>query len=360
MLLSVQQAAARLGVSPVTIRRWTASGFLPCTRTAGGHRRIDKDDIGEIARAIGDSNHLAARLARERELETLVATSIALSSQLDFTELLAEIARQMTRLFDCHFCAISEYDPASRTVQVLADYDHSGHRLPDTVAYRIQAFPLTHKVIEEGTVELVNVDDPQADAAEVAELRRDGDKSLLMAPLIFQGEAVGLLELVDQKRARKYSRQELRLCRAIAGQAAVALHNAKAFAAHRRSDEDVGALRAALGDFASALPRLGAATTRHELLGGTATLACDVLGAISCVAEAGGHSAGATAASAGTTMSVERSGSASVFTAAASCAAGELTLALTVPEPFGDGGKELLDLIASTAALLLARLPADH
>jgi len=58
-------------------------------------------------------------------------------------------------------------------------------------------------------------------------------------------------------------------------------------------------------------------------------------------------------------MSVERSGSASVFTAAASCAAGELTLALTVPEPFGDGGKELLDLIASTAALLLARLPAD-
>src|SRR5450756_2327011 len=45
MLLRVEQAARRLGVSPVTIRRGTATGFLPCTRTAGGHRRIDEHDI---------------------------------------------------------------------------------------------------------------------------------------------------------------------------------------------------------------------------------------------------------------------------------------------------------------------------
>ena len=53
--LNVQRAARRLGVSPVTIRRWTATGFLPCTRTAGGHRRIAVDDIEELARAIGGS-----------------------------------------------------------------------------------------------------------------------------------------------------------------------------------------------------------------------------------------------------------------------------------------------------------------
>ena len=83
MYLSVQLAARRLGVSPHTIRRWTASGFLPCTRTAGGHRRIKQEDIDELAHLIGGRNHLAARLARERELETLVATAIAVSSQLD-------------------------------------------------------------------------------------------------------------------------------------------------------------------------------------------------------------------------------------------------------------------------------------
>ncbi len=132
MYLSVQQAARRLGVSPVTVRRWTASGFLPCTRTAGGHRRIDENDIDDLARAIGDSNHLAAQLARERELDVLVDTSIALASRLDTTELLAEIARRMTSLLDCHFCAISELDARADIVYVLADYDHSGQRLPDT------------------------------------------------------------------------------------------------------------------------------------------------------------------------------------------------------------------------------------
>ena len=63
--LSVQHAARRLGVSPVTIRRWTATGFLPCTRTAGGHRRIATDDIEELARAIGGSSQ-RRRAARPR------------------------------------------------------------------------------------------------------------------------------------------------------------------------------------------------------------------------------------------------------------------------------------------------------
>ena len=83
MYLSVQLAGRRLGVSPHTIRRWMASGFLPCTRTAGGHRRFKQEDIDELTHLIGGSNHLAARLARERELETLVETAIVVSSRLE-------------------------------------------------------------------------------------------------------------------------------------------------------------------------------------------------------------------------------------------------------------------------------------
>ena len=42
------------------------------------------------------------------------------------------------------------------------------------------------------------------------------------------------------------SRQEMRLAHAVAGQAAVAVHNAKVFAQLLRSDEDVVALRRAV------------------------------------------------------------------------------------------------------------------
>jgi excisionase family DNA binding protein len=291
--LSVQHAARRLGVSPVTIRRWTATGFLPCTRTAGGHRRIAVDDIEELARAIGGSSQLAARRARERELDTLVETSIAVASEVDLQPLLAEIARRVTHLLDCDFCAVSTYDSEARLVRTLAEYDATGTRLPDTEAYDVRQYPLTRKVLTEHTVEVVNVDDPHADAAEVATLRAGGDSSLLMVPLVFRGEAIGLLEASDARRARSYSRQELRLCQAVAGQAAVALHNTSLRAASRSGRDDLTRLAAALRALAPALAGVAAQPDAARALEGLAQAVCEALGGVSCVVTTPRRSAGA-------------------------------------------------------------------
>jgi excisionase family DNA binding protein len=356
MYLSVQQAARKLGVSPVTIRRWTATGFLPCTRTAGGHRRIDDDDIDELARAIGGSNHLAAQLAREREVETLVRTAAALSSQLDLHELLAEIAHYMTGLLDADFCAVSAYERETQTVRVLADYDKSGRRLPDTGPYRLRDFPATRKVLDEQAVVLVNVDDPHADPAEVAMLRRDGDRCLLMVPLVVGHEAIGLLEIQDHLRTRQFSRQELRLCNAIAGQAAVALQNATLFAASRRSDRDIAALREALAAVARSAPGVIGAATPNDLLTELARLVCDALGAISCVVNARGQSAGAFTTGA---SGAEPGGTSAAVIVAADPGPSGLTIAVTLSEPAGEGVAELLDLVAVSAGAALARLATD-
>ena len=353
MYLSVQQAARRLGVSPVTVRRWTASGFLPCTRTAGGHRRIDENDIDDLARAIGDSNHLAAQLARERELDVLVDTSIALASRLDTAELLAEIARRMTSLLDCHFCAISELDAKADIVYVLADYDHSGQRLPDTAPYRLNDYPLTRRVLEERITAVVNVDDPHVDQAEAAVLRRDGDRSLLMAPLVYHDRVIGLVEIVDQKRSRQYSRQELRLCRAIAGQAAAALHNAKLFSDQARSDHDISKLRVALQKLTASVPAVAAAAG-PAALGELARTVCGALGAVSCVASCAGESAGAFGeAAARFHPGDERGARATLVVARDPSQATDLTLAVTLAEPPTEGQIELLDLVAAAGGALL-------
>ncbi len=354
MYLSVQQAARRLGVSPVTVRRWTATGFLPCTRTAGGHRRIDEHEIDDLARAIGDSNHLAAQLARERELDVLVDTSVALASKLDVTELLEEIARRMTALLDCHFCAISELDQRADIVYVLADYDHSGRRLPDPGPYRLNEYPLTRRVLEERVTVVVNVDDPHVDQAEAAVLRRDGDKSLLMAPLVYRDRVIGLLEIVDQMRARHYSRQELRLCRAIAGQAAAALHNAKLFAQQTRSDHDISRLRDSLRSLTASVPAMAAA--EHDaVLAEIARAACAALEAVSCVATVRGTSAGAFGDAAALADGDERGTKATLVVARDPSGASDLTLAVTLAEPPSEGQAELLDLVAAGGGALLAR-----
>jgi len=354
MFLSVQQAARRLGVSPVTIRRWTATGFLPCTRTAGGHRRIDERDIGDLAKAIGGSNHLAAQLAREREVEVLVDTATALAVKLDLTELLLEIAMRMTSLLDCHFCAISEYDVETDAVRALAEYDHAGQRLPDASPYHLRDYPLTRRVLSDQATAVVNVDDPEADPAEVAELRREGDRSLLMVPLVVQGRSLGLLEVVDQKRSREYSRQELRLATAIAGQAAVAIQNAKLFAERRRSDEDISHLRRALASFTSHVPQLGESGRRGDALGVVAQAVCEALGAISCVATLGGESAGAFGAGQ-VAEGTAHSGAAELVVARDPSGRTDLTLAVTLPRPPGEGQVELLEYVAAVTAALAAR-----
>jgi excisionase family DNA binding protein len=352
MLLSVNQAARRLGVSPVTVRRWTASGLLRCTRTAGGHRRVDEHDLDDLARSLGAGSQLAVQAAREREVEVLVDTSIALAGRLDLGELLHEIAMRMTSLLDCHFCAISDYDPGAGGVVTLAEYDHSGRRLPDRSPYPLRDFPLTRRVLEDQVTVVVNVDDPGADEAEVAELRRDGDRSLLMVPLVVQGDSIGLLEVVDQERARRYSRQELRLARAIAGQAAVALKNARLFAERRRFDDDVERLRHGLAVLSRRVPGGASAAGRAEVLSLAAETAREALGAIACVAVAGGESAGASGA-VPPAAGGDAAGGAGLLVATDE--SGAVTLTATLPAPPAAGQAELLDLVAALAAAALTR-----
>ena len=113
-----------------------------------------------------------------------------------------------------------------------------------------------------------------------------------MVPLVFRGESIGLVELMDHARERRYSRQELRICTAVAGQAAVALHNAQLFGQARTATHEIDRLCEQLDDAGDALTGLGEAGDVAELLAAAARAACELLGASSCVVSARGLSAG--------------------------------------------------------------------
>lgn len=49
-LLTSAQVAELLGVTPATVKRWADSGLLPCGRTAGKHRRFERDAIEAFRR----------------------------------------------------------------------------------------------------------------------------------------------------------------------------------------------------------------------------------------------------------------------------------------------------------------------
>ena len=265
---------------------------------------------------------------------------------------------RMTSVLDCHFCAISELDETSNAVLTLAEYDHAGQRLPDASPYRLSEYPLTRRVLEEQTPAVVNVDDADADPAEVAALRREGDRSLLMVPLIYQGTSIGLLEIVDQKRSRQFSRQELRLAGAIAGQAAVAIRNAKLFAERRRGEEDIAALRRALVVLTRRLADERAGGGVEQVLGLAADAVSEATGAISCVAQFGGASSGAFGPLPAAGAGVRGERGASLLVVRDPSGRTDFTMAVTLAEPPGDGVTELLDLVAAAVAQELARAPS--
>ena len=367
MYLNVQRAALRLGVAPHTVRRWTASGLLPCTRTPGGHRRIREEDVDALAQQIGGSNHMAARRARERELDTLLETSLALVSRLELTELLQEIAERLTRLMDCHFCAISTYDEGSQTVTMLADFDDGGRRLPDTEEYSLSRYPLTRQVLEEKVPAVVNLNDPAADPDELLELSRQGDKSLLMVPLVFGGRSIGLLELMDHVRERRYSRQELRICCAIAGQAAAALHNAQLFVDASAAASDTQAVCELIDAAGDELASLAGARDVDELLGAAAGIGREdprrreLRGradgrSAGYVREGGRAEGGADRVSASGARRLVAFSGADVLTVVDTSMGSGLDLVVSLTRPARIGERQLLDMLAAVVSGHLERL----
>ncbi len=355
MYVSLGKAARQLGVTPSTLRRWTESGFLPCVRTAGGHRRIDTKDIEELGRAIGDSGHLAARRARERELETLAQASIDVASRLDQGELLAEIARHVTRLCGCHTCEILEYQPDEDAVRVLAEYDASGGRRPTAGVFALTELPVTKRVLEEQLAIVVNADQRGADPAEVALMRRYGEKSILMLPLVFRGRAIGLLEACDRERARSYSAQELRLARALAGQAAVALRNAQLYSAAHDADAAMSRLRQRLLQLAARL-RGVAGGPGQETGNAFAEAVRATFEARSCIIAEKGHVLGAALEPAPTgqvptgPLPGAPDADAYVVSAPARPSGESLAATLTLPRPVAPGERELLELVVAIAS----------
>jgi hypothetical protein len=207
----------------------------------------------------------------------------------------------------------------------------------------------------------VNVGDPRADPAEVAIMRRDGDKCILILPMVHRGQAIGLLEVLDHVRERRFTRQEMRLATAIAGQAAVAMHNAHVFAQLRRSDQDVLDLRRAIEAIAGAHRDLTEQTSEVGLLQAAAGLAAHALKGLSCVANWGDQSAGAsgvqpdgddhvTAPRGASAPRATQAKPAHVLVASAPCRDRQLTLTLTLSGAGGEGRGELLGLIATVAA----------
>ncbi len=191
----------------------------------------------QAATAIESVRLLARTQALAEELRSLLDMSGELAHSLDPLTVADLIAKHLAGAMGFDQCAISYWDRPGDRILTWGFF-------PDSVKtelepwFPLEQFPATRRVLEDQTTMIVDVMDPLADPAEVAQLRQTDDKWMAMFPLVAKGEAIGLVELIS-RQAEAPDPDRFELARSMANEAAMALENAKLYEdARKLADRD--------------------------------------------------------------------------------------------------------------------------
>jgi GGDEF domain-containing protein len=220
---------------------------------------------------VTEPQHISVAAARD-PYATVLDVGTTLAASLEFDEVVQDIARRVGEALEVQWCDINEYDPVARTFTYAAvwserlrgvDVDYLG------TVISLDDRPERDAVLRKGDVLETYVDDPDLDSRERAVMLEYGEKAVMEVPLVFGGEALGVLGVVENRRDRHFTDDEKELLRLLAGPAATALGNARLY---RRQKQQARRLTALL----DASRTLAASVDLDQVLAQLARLAVDV------------------------------------------------------------------------------------
>jgi diguanylate cyclase (GGDEF)-like protein len=161
------------------------------------------------------------------DLQSVVAMSGDLAETLDPRLVGDRIAVHIARAAGADDCALSYWDRASDRVVTLG-YHPPERRAALSATYALDDFPATKQVLLEQRSVLIDIADPSADESEVRYLISIGQRSMAMVPLVAAGRTIGLIELTSARPAA-FGERSIELATMLAGEAAMALENARLY-----------------------------------------------------------------------------------------------------------------------------------
>lgn len=164
------------------------------------------------------------------EMAALLEIISAISAIPSLSETLTTFTETMAHLAGVDGCAVSSWDREKDTVTRLTGYTSPASLTPTEPEVRTSCglvdYPGRARVLQGGLPLVAYVDDPAADEAEKAWLGAGQWAGELILPLLYQGQATGLLELYVRDRYRQFTDDDLIFGQALANQLAVAIqHN---------------------------------------------------------------------------------------------------------------------------------------
>jgi diguanylate cyclase (GGDEF)-like protein len=165
--------------------------------------------------------------ATAADLRSVVTMSGDLAETLDPRLVGDRIAVHIARAVGADDCALSYWDQASDRVVTLG-YDPPERRANLSESYHLDEFPATRRVLREQRPLLIDVTDPESDPAEARYLASIGQRTMAMIPLVAAGRTVGLIEVTSSRR-NAFDSRAVELATMLAGEAAMALENARLY-----------------------------------------------------------------------------------------------------------------------------------
>lgn len=175
---------------------------------------------------------------RTRELSLLLETTTTISSTLDLHQILQTLAEKMVKRVASTFCRIFFLDETGKHFVVQASYpirDLDWH--PDFG----ESFPFNYSSIFKkvaSTKNTVVISNSRLKKITSADNERrvltgylKNIKSVLLIPLMFKDKVSGVISLGESRKWERspFDTRKIRLCKAIANQAAAAIENAQLF-----------------------------------------------------------------------------------------------------------------------------------
>ncbi len=140
------------------------------------------------------------------------------------------LAERLAVALDCSECCFYEFLPDRDTVLPqaiwkleLTDDDRAWVGVENHLNQQRRVAP----VFDERRIVVTQADEEELDPGERESMAYWGEKTALYAPILSDGELLGVVELVEHRRRRDFGEADLRLVTALADVAAVAIANAR-------------------------------------------------------------------------------------------------------------------------------------
>lgn len=177
----------------------------------------------ENGRLLAETRQRAEEQALLFDAMTFVTSDLALETVLD------AVSRQMVEALKADLGVISNWHKPTGELRSMQSYGVPGAKRPEKATRAVELYPHYLAALDGQGPALVEADTGDLSAAETAWLERLGVSNLLLIPLIYRRQTIGLVEIGRKQAAGPVSQQELRLAEMMAAQAAVAIEHASLY-----------------------------------------------------------------------------------------------------------------------------------